>query len=617
MKRNKKEVILELSRKNGLNIIDRSILYMIFTIPSYGDINFIKLFINNYYGVEELPTEFYKLFSYTLNSPQCNELLGIVSKKEKYGLSGLENYLRNAMKYKDNMIEHRNPQYYYGVPYSKVEELVDLINGLKYKDDSLPIKEQIKDNINWKLKRGFKIDNPNEALRIAIIMYLSLGLDNARELLLGKYGQVDYEILIYLFTDLEVKDKDENSIGAFRSFFFDNKKDPNNNMRLMLEGKLLDIFINFDYFFNSIEYFINELGININRNKLSLLLRERYVSSIIESPELDGVIQEDMISSYHNKIDIYESSEEIIEKNKDAYNEKLKNKSSSSIKRVDIPKINDYTFEMIPLSDPRNLVMGYRAGNCFRLNGDAFLLFNKFLTNPHMRILSISTDEYKDFGMVLLMRNGNVLILQGIETSKRVPQSILGEKLYMAVRDATKYIMDRINEEDDEIVASIIGLTNGNTIPYNHNILPFIINPLLDNNHQYYNGIDSYQGLLSLKDGRSLNDIKLFVPDKLYSERSTIWRRDNNTSHNSIEYRTIEKILISLRYARFMKTSKEEMIYYYNELANSKEKYTVCSLHWHITVFEDGSIDSYINSNNQDIINEYEEELVSIKGISR
>ena len=124
--------------------------------------------------------------------------------------------------------------------------------------------------------------------------------------------------------------------------------------------------------------------------------------------------------------------------------DKLKKKTKTSIPKTDIHSYGDYTFEMIPLNDVRNLVMGYRAGNCFRINGDAFILFNNFLISPHMRLLSISTDEYKDFGMVLLMRNGNVLISQGIETSKRVPNNLLGEKLYMAVKYAVKEIMDNI-----------------------------------------------------------------------------------------------------------------------------------------------------------------------------
>lgn len=242
----------------------------------------------------------------------------------------------------------------------------------------------------------------------------------------------------------------------------------------------------------------------------------------------------------------------------------------------------------------------------------AFILFNKFLTNPHMRILSISTDEYKDFGMILLMRNGNVLIAQGIELSKKIPKEISSRKIYESANEAVSYIMDQINNTDDEIVASVIGLSNSNTIPYNNNVLPFIINPILDDNHQFYNGIQNYQGLLALKEGKSLKDIRLFEPNKFYFDNNIIYKRDQNTPKDSTTYREIEKILISLRFARFKNTSKSEVMNQYANLIEKKEYYTICTLDWFIMVFEDGSIDKFINSDNPEKIEEYNLELKKI-----
>ena len=509
--------------------------------------------------------------------------------------------------------------------YSLVNALKKILLALCEDNSAIQVKSLLDSEIYWTLKRRYP-QNDVECQRLAIIMYFTIGFDNSRDLILGKYGQVDYEMLSYLFADFDIIradndinvvyfDKGQKSIIAFRNFLFGNKKDPNNNMRLILNGDLLDIFINFDYFFNSIDYFIGELGVSLNRNKLITLLKERYVARRLENPELNGDILEDMISSYKNRYDIDDNDESIINKNVDAYQEKLKTKTKSSIKKVDIPKIGDYTFEMLPLTDARNLVMGYRAGNCFRINGDAFVLFNNYLTNPHMRLISISTDECKDFGMILLMRNGNVLIAQGIETSKRAPEKILGEKLYLAVQSACEYVMKKMNEEDDEIVASIIGLTNNNTALYNHCVLPFIINPILSDNHQYYNGVDSYQGLLAIKEGKTIRDIKLYVPKKLYGEKGNkIWKRDRSLSGSSFDYRMVQKILISLRYARFKKSSNEEMFYYYDNLSKKTEAYTICTYDWFIMVFKDGSIDTFINSDDPVIINEYNQELDKIKG---
>ena len=115
---------------------------------------------------------------------------------------------------------------------------------------------------------------------------------------------------------------------------------------------------------------------------------------------------------------------------------------------------NDIHPELLSLSNPRNLTHGYRAGNCFRINGDASILFSQFLDSDHMRILSFSTQEHKDYAMVLLMRNGNTLIAQGIETSKWVPSELTGKKLYDVTKESLKQIMDYMNNNGDEIVVS-------------------------------------------------------------------------------------------------------------------------------------------------------------------
>lgn len=550
------------------------------------------------------------MFIYCVHSNRYHELFNILLRRNIYDLIS---FLKNDNEKIADIEDYIDPVNYFGLPNKQIRFIVDIIKSLDLKNDELFLKKSVANRAEWLLRKA-SINTEEEFTKIAIKMYLSVGLDNTIDILHGKYGPIDYEIINYLFNNLNVTSINEKNIGVFNDFLFSNKKDPNNNMRLMIEGKFIELFINFDYFYNSISYFIEKLGNKFNKSNVAILLNERYIAPKLENPELSGVILQDMISSYYHKYGITDSETEIININMKAYNSKLKTKTKSSIIKTDIPNFEDYIFELLPLNDARNLVMGYRAGNCFRINGGAFILFDIFLTNPHMRILSISTEEYKDFGMVLLMRNGNVLIAQGIEISRWVPTHIAGEKLYNAVRMAVKYIMDKINDEEDEIVANIIGLSNRNTSLYNHNILPFIINPIVDNGHQFYTGIDNYQGLLDIKEGKKINDIKLFVPNKFYYERDNqIYRRDKSTSCDSVNYREIEKILISLRYARFKVIPKEELIYYYSELAKKTEAYTICTLYWFIMIFQDGSIDTYINSDNPEIIEEYSLELEKIK----
>ena len=598
MKTNAKQRLYNLSKKklNGFNTFE---LYLILSKVPYEDITLLKYFLDHYYGTS-MPRDFYRLFMHSFRSDEEKELLDTLKTKNIYDLI---NFLKKSdISLSDESIQASD---YFEVPERQIRFISGLIRELEQSNKELPLKKSIEEKPEWKLRRTPYRDE-EEIRRIAIKMILSIGLNNSIDLLSNKYGEVDYESIHFLFRNLNIqKEKAED----FQEFLFGNKKDQNNTMRLMLSGELNEIFLNFDYFYNSLEAFIEKLGNKLNRNKVILLLKERYLSPRLENPELSGDILQDMISSYYHKYDITEKESKVIEKNLQAYKEKLKQKTKSSIKRVEIPKIGNYSFEMIPLKDPRNLVMGYRAGNCFRINGDAFILFNNFLTNPHMRLLSISTEEYKDFGMVLLMRNGNVLVAQGIETSKRVPNELLGRKLY----EATKQALEEIMNHNPELVVSIIGLTNQNTIPYNQNRLPFIINPILNDNHQYYNGIDNYQGLVSLKEGNTIHDLKLYIPETLYSDQTNQIFRRHRHDGNDYNYREIEKILISLRFAKFQETTRERMIYYYGQISGKEEDYTTCTYDWFIRVFKDGTIDTYIHSDDPEVQKEYEEELEKAK----
>ena len=110
-------------------------------------------------------------------------------------------------------------------------------------------------------------------------MYLSIGLDNSLELSEEKYGKINYEQIHFMFSKLNTKDsKEDFEQQLFNNFLFDNKKDPNNITRQILNGSFKELFLNFDYFYNNFSYFINQLGIKMSKNKVKALLNERYLS---------------------------------------------------------------------------------------------------------------------------------------------------------------------------------------------------------------------------------------------------------------------------------------------------------------------------------------------------
>lgn len=598
---------------NKLKILDTlKLLSILIKIKKKNDIEYLKIFIKEYYSIcDNFPDSFYELISKKLNN-NTQELFNIIKVRNIYKLISYLIHNNEDINGLDNVI---TPFQYYIVSKKSINKIINYLKKLEIKSIESDFDKRLNEEAIWLLKK-----NPNysevEYRDIAYKIILSIGLDNGLELLNGKYGEIDYEKIHFLFSKLNVKEEfSEFERETLYDLLFSNKKSFTNITRQMISGSFIELFLNFDYFYNNINYFINKLGTKMNKTKLRDLLNERYLAKNVLNPEITGDVLDDMLSSYYHKYDFLDVKErEVIDKNIMIYNEFLKSKYKSSIAQIDTFKDDMYICEVLNLSDPRNLVLGYRAGNCFRINGDASLLFRNFLKSEHMRLVSISTLEYKDFAMMLVMRNGNVLIGQGIEVSKRAPKEIQGKKLYDVCKKVLREMMEHMNKNGDNIVATIIGSSNSNVSLYNNQVLPFLVNPILENNNNYYNGIYNYQCLLDISKGKSLNDIKLYIPSiRYYDKREQVLRREKNKYTSDNTYMEIEKRLIYFREIRFFKMDDTERLSFYEKLLSHNEVYTACNKDWYITLFDDGVIDGFLLNDDERAKVEYGQEFANIK----
>lgn len=598
---------------NKLKILDTlKLLSILIKIKKKNDIEYLKIFIKEYYSIDDnFPDSFYELISNRLNN-NTQELFNIIKLRNIYKLISYLIHNNKDINGLDNVI---TPFQYYMVPKKSINKIINYLKKLEIKSIDNDFDKKLNEEAIWLLKK-----NPNyseqEYRLIAYKIILSIRLDNGLELLDGKYGEIDYEKIHFLFSKLNVKEEfSEFERETLYNLLFNNKKSFTNITRQMISGNFIELFLNFDYFYNNINYFINKLGTKMNKTKLRNLLNERYLAKNVLNPEITGDVLDDMLSSYYHKYDFLDVKEkEVIDKNIRIYNEFLKSKYKSSIPQIDNLEDDIYIYEILNLNDPRNLVLGYRAGNCFRINGDASLLFRNFLKSEHMRLVSISTPEYKDFAMMLVMRNGNVLIGQGIEVSKRAPKEIQGKKLYDVCRKVLKEMMEYMNECGDNVVATIIGSSNSNVSLYNNQVLPFLVNSILENNNNYYNGIYNYQCLLDISNGKNLSDIKLYTPNiRYYDKREQVLRRIKGKYTSDNTYMEIEKRLIYFRGIQFFKMDDIERLSFYENLLSHNEVYTACNKDWYITLFDDGQIDGFLLNDDERAKVEYEQELTNIK----
>ena len=484
----------------------------------------------------------------------------------------------NYLKEIDTYIDDMNPVDYFNIPTRYIKKIVEKLDQL----------EEV-NTLNYSLK-----DEPiillartgdrtiEEVYTIACKLYLTIGLDNTLELLNGYYGDVSYQTIFHMFNEIDISDDDLNSI--FVNFLFSNKKDDNNVMRKILGGKANGLFLNFSYFRDNLAKYISILGESMALSKVLLLLKDRFITSDPFHPNITRDISSDMVSSYKNKYEYsMDSDADIKSANINFYKENIMGNYISSIPDY-MATDGELYCETLSRNDPKLLVIGYRTNNCFRMNGDAFILFKKAIKSKHMRVLVISTKFKKDIAMVLLGRNGNVLIGQGIEISVSFRDKEYRERIYNIIKKFMKELMDEMNKNDDEIVATVIGNSNANVMEFNSSVLPFRITPVIDNSlsDNYYNGFNHYQYLLDLYDNKTLRDIKLYTPSKEY------YGARKSVSYFKGKYLNIEaeRIIFSIscqantQIRRINSLSKHDMVeIYYND-------------DWYVIVLDNGEIES-------------------------
>lgn len=555
---------------------------------------YVTHFVNSYYG-SEFNEKFYNII--------CSSL------KSNFNSADLYYILQNGNVYDftvfflgedfNKLGEEISINDYFSFSSKQVNKVIEMLNALSDEDGCL-LEREVSDSLLWKVRQYRGKDS---ARKIAYKMLNSIGFTNSCNLLDGVYGKMNYDQVAYLFSRIDTKKEysDEVKEKLF-AFLFENKGN-NNLFRLMSNGRYADIFVDFDYFYNNLDNYLELYG-NFNISDIECFVKDKFHTHEIRYPSITADIYSDMINSYFHRYGIDCSEEEVIKRNIDAYKKMDSMKKVSSIMQIDGFTHKNFRFNVLDLNDPKNLVLGYRSGNCFRINGDAATLFRHFLDNKHMRIVSISDDKHNDFAMMLLMRNGNVLISQGIEVSKRVTD-ISYRDLYEACAMFMNEEMKEMNNNGDMIVATVIGATNENVTRYNSNYLPFIIRPILNTDGIFYNGVSNYQCLISLSDGCSVSDMKSFIPENsYYDKRKSILHREDGDDISSFNYRLIEKQLMSFRFRMFGDNSEEYMENIYRRMLK-KELCTYCSDDWFISVYDDGDVIYYLDDDDMRAVDEF------------
>ena len=569
------------------------------TLADNEKINYIALLLKHYYQFDDKLNDdfyYYVLKEIYQGNGEVFDKENIFQVIDKYkGLSLNVNELGFII----------TPNQYLEIPTKNIHKIIKLLVDKMYicpknKLDNLYQNEDL-----YKLSRQANFLE-SESISLAYKLYLSMGFTNSLELLQNKYGEVSFATLYFLIYPIDVRAIDMLN-EKLMAFLFNGTKD-NSVMASILSGKSKELFLNFSYFYQNFSYYDKECHGNLSRGKVETLLKDRFLTANSVYPNIKRDVVDDMIKSFHNKYIYRDYADRQIKKlNYAFYEENISQQISSSIPQIQVFN-GEYKASILTKNDPKVLVMGYRTNNCFRINGDASVLFKKVIASKHCRVVSVSRAKDDDIAMAIIIRNGNVIVAQGIEISQSYQNMIDRKNIYLTIEMLMKQLMNEMNENKDEIVAAIIGCSNANVSDFNSKFLPFRVTPILDKDQfsTYYDGFHFPQCLISVKENASLSDIKLFTPTFEYFDQreEVLYLKSNDYSYvrNLVNQRLMA---ISYFADTQMRRIRRQSMYEVKEI--------YCNADWYLIAFENGEIEGTYLDKDPRAKEEYESYLSQVK----
>lgn len=560
-------------------LVEKVVLYKFKkTLLSLNDdekIKFVKELLNHFYELNlDLTDEFYR---FCLSKIEKNDL-SVFSKENIFLV--IDEY-RSSYLYVDDLELIITPKQYLDVPVRHLNKIKELLLDKLHTCPKSRLDKLYEEEDLYKLARQAHFLDV-ECVYLAYKLYLSVGFNNTIELLQNRFGNISFATLYFLFYPIEVKKMDNPNEKLISFLFSGEKRDC--VMYLILSGNSKELFLNFSYFYENFFYYNKMLRGNLTKKRVEELLKDRFLSFNPIYPDVRRDVVSDMVASFAKQYNHSYTDQDIQNINYHYYEENMIKLVSSSIPQIHL-EVDDLQMDVLAKSDPKILVMGYRSGNCLRINGEAAVLFSFSVKSKDFRLVSISSSQDNDIAMMLVARNGNVLIAQGIEISKSYQDYYKRRKIYQAATLFMKKLMDEMNKRGDLIVLSVMGCSNSNVTDFNNNILPFRVSPNLGEYVQtFYNGFQFPQVLIAWEKDKNYCDIKLFLPTQEYYDE-----REEVICLNKDDYGYLRGIVRD----RLMSISYQAATYkkrlYMQSHHETKEIY--CNKDWYLIVFEDGQVD--------------------------
>jgi len=537
---------------------------------------------------------------FNIDEKSANELMKLFFKdickiedeiEEKYLKSMIYNFkkLNKSTKELYNIIKLKPFSIIYYINTGIIDENID-----KIFNKQITITQYQKTNIK-KINKIFKILNlinknkleKNNLTILAYKLYYIFGYENTIDLLSNKFGIININFINKLLNRCDIKNvelkKTNNTYEPiikpnFVQFIISEKKNNNTTIKRMIRGELDLIIDEFPNLYNNFDRFQHTIGKKIHLNKLIPLLKENPFMLLPNEYKLTKEIINNIIKSYgysdilNNNDTTSVDNNECIKEACNFYHNYLEKRTTSSIPRVIGTTKDNYQYEVLKLDDPIILTLGYQTGCCFRLTGASRGFLEYCSESLYARVIVIKNDKDEICSIIPIIRNGNVIAGNSIESNSKAN----GGKVYNALKCAYDDILKISNQyEEKPIIACCVTDLHSNVSPYNKQSIKKNIFPI--NEYPFYTNYSETTYIISSLENKTENNFELYTPNAIYlDERPDIllyhWNMQDIETKNEIEKR-IKSITYQLNIS-------EEYLYF--------SKYIICNEDWYLKVDYDG-----------------------------
>lgn len=417
----------------------------------------------------------------------------------------------------------------FGIPIRKISSApIEVISAIKEK--------QIKNNYleflhTENLKEVKNSYTKEELMTIIINMNLLLGSDNVTNII-RHIPQEDEKVkrLFDSFKDMDLSkvQVENNRIihnTAFINFFIgSNLKEPNSLLNLIYEGKTK--------ISDKIETLYAYWDILNSRYKSQQLktrlafFEECFDTSRVVLNQDEYKLEGKIINSYYDNRK-FQSLENltIIEDLRKEYS-KMKHTYQKTIPYVS-GEYEEYHYETILSNDPSIFVMGSVTDNCFKIGGDADKFVKYCANNVNGRVLSIKDKKGNIVAMVPMIRNGNLILCNSIESDNINDYSFMKKMSEILELVSAKMIniSEKSEPEKEKIKIVLLGGYKNKSFLFDRykairhdEINEEALKPLGEYMYTNMGGYDNSNYIISTIENLNLQSLNSFYPNARYND---------------------------------------------------------------------------------------------------